>query len=157
MTPTGNDFDFRIERYRGIRIIIGYYPRKINVSTLSTTISRYYDLWDEDEPTAQLSDLSMLETFGDEAGKVLLSVIQRTMLQRTFVGSTWNTGDNSAIHDEIVDVLHAAGRTSRSVFNNFDQALAVLHTYVDRWIDGEAAQSKAAGDSARPDGLTVLS
>jgi hypothetical protein len=119
-------FEFDVGELDGCQLVEVAYPRSVDISTLSAVIARYYDLWDADVPTVQLVDLSRIEGFTDELGQVLKSVIQRTVLQPSFVCAAWFTGANPAVHDEIVRLRREAGRPTDDVFETRDEAIAYL-------------------------------
>lgn len=123
-------FDFTISEIDGCRAIEVVYPPAIDVSRLSTIISQYYDLWDESTPTVSLVNLSRLTGFTEEVRQILKSVIQRTVLQPSFVGAAWYTADNRAIYDEIVRVRIEAGRSTNDVFESRDEAVAYLRRVI---------------------------
>lgn len=126
-------FVFTIDEIDGVRIIEASYPPTVDVTKLSTVIAYYFDLWDEDIPTVSLVDLSRLTAFGEEVREVLKSVIQRTVLQPSFIGAAWYTRENRAIFDAIRRLRVEAGRTSDDVFETRDEALAYVHGMVADW------------------------
>jgi hypothetical protein len=125
-------FEFRVDELDGCRVLETIYPPSIDVAKLSVTIARYFDLWDEggDTPTVSLQNLSRLEGFTDEVRNVLKSVIQRTVLQPSFVAGAWYTDGNHAIYDEIMRVRRAAGRSTDDVYDTRAEAVAFLRATI---------------------------
>lgn len=125
-------FEFKVDELDGYRVVETIYPPSIDVSKLSVIIARFYDLWDEDEdaPTVSLQNLSRLEGFTDEVRQILKSVIQRTVLQPSFVAGAWYTGGNRAIYDEIMRVRREAGRSTDDVYETRDEAIAFLRATI---------------------------
>jgi hypothetical protein len=128
-------FEFTVDEIDGCRVIEAVYPPVVDVSKLSAVISYYFDLWDEDVPTVSLVDLSQLSAFTDEVRQVLKSVIQRTVLQPSFVGAAWYTRENRAIFDEIVRVRREAGRTSDDVFETREEAVDYVRGLIAAWYE----------------------
>lgn len=126
-------FRFEIYELDGCKLIESHYPSEVEIGTLSSTIARYYDLWDDDKPTASLVDLSRLTTLDDEVKRVLKSVIQRTVLVPMFVGSAWYTGGNDAMRDMVLEVRRDAGRTAEEVFRDREDALAYIRGRIAEW------------------------
>ena len=126
-------FVFTVEESDGVRIIEASYPPSVDVSKLSTVIAYYFDLWDEDLPTVSLVDLSRLSAFSEEVREVLKSVIQRTVLQPSFIGAAWYTRENRAIFDEIRRLRTEAGRPTDDVFETRDEALDYVSGLVVNW------------------------
>jgi hypothetical protein len=126
-------FTFEVSELDGCKLIESHYPREVELSNLSSVISRYYDLWDDDKPTASLVDLTLLARLDDDLRRVLKSVIQRTILVPTFVGSAWYTGDNDEVRRMVLDVRREAGRTAEEVFRERSDALAYLRTQIAAW------------------------
>ena len=79
----------------GIRTIETRYPSRIDVSKLSTVISTYYDLWDDESPTINLTHIDQLEALNAQVRAVLKSVVQRTIGQDSFRGSAWTGASNT--------------------------------------------------------------
>jgi hypothetical protein len=126
-------FVFTIDEVDGVRIIEASYPPTVDVSKLSTVIAYYFDLWDEDVPTVSLVDLSRLSAFSEEVREVLKSVIQRTVLQPSFIGAAWYTRENRAIFDEIRRLRAEAGRPTDDVFETRDEALDFVGGLIAHW------------------------
>ena len=126
-------FVFTVDEIDGVRIIEASYPPTVDVTRLSTVIAYYFDLWDEDVPTVSLVDLSRVAAFGEEVREVLKSVIQRTVLQPSFIGAAWYTRDNRAIFDEIRRLRVEAGRTTDDVFETRDEAVSYVGDLVAAW------------------------
>src|SRR5688572_14888998 len=129
-------FVFTVDEIDGVRIIEASYPPSVDVSKLSTVIAYYFDLWDEDVPTVSLVDLSRVSNFSEEVSEVLKSVIQRTVLQPSFIGAAWFTGENRAMFDEIRQLRTEAGRTTDDVFETRDEALDFVGRLIARWKMG---------------------
>lgn len=119
-------FEFKVFEIDDCRVIEAVYPPVVDVSRLAETISYYYDLWDEEVPTASLVGLHKLERLGDDVRKILLSVVRRTVLQPSFVDGAWYVGANAAVRDEIVALLELTGRSGASVFETREEAIDYL-------------------------------
>ncbi len=132
-------FEFTVEEIDGCRLIEATYPATIDVSTLSHTIAQYYDLWDENVPSVSLANLSRLESLSEETRQVLKSVIQRTVLQPSFVAAAWYTDENRTIYDEIMRVRREAGRPTDDVFETRDEAIAFLRSAITAWYGARSA------------------
>lgn len=117
----------------GIRTIETRYPPTIDVSKLSTVISTYYDLWDDESPTINLTHVDQLENLNAQVRAVLKSVVMRTIGQDTFVGSAWIFGRNEDVQREIVTILRESGRAGSSVFSTRDEAVVYLRDRIFEW------------------------
>jgi hypothetical protein len=78
-------------------------------------------------------DLSRLTAFSEDVRNVLKSVIQRTVLEPSFVGAAWYTAENRAIFDEIRRLRREAGRTTDDVFETREEAVDYVRTLVAQW------------------------
>ncbi len=119
-------FDFDVSEIDGCRIIESTYPPTIDVSKLSAVIASYYDLWDEDIPTAALTGLTQLDALTGDIRNILASVIQRTVLQTSFVGSAWYTGPRPSMAEDLRSILRQAGRPDTNEFESREAAIAYL-------------------------------
>ncbi len=117
----------------GIRTIETRYPAKIDVSKLSTVISTYYDLWDDESPTINLTHIEQLEALNAQVRAVLKSVVQRTIGQDTFVGSAWTCGSNDEVGLEVISILRESGRIGTSVFATREEAIEYLRRCIAEW------------------------
>jgi len=117
----------------GIRTIETRYPARIDVSKLSTVISTYYDLWDDESPTINLTHIDQLEALNAQVRAVLKSVVQRTIGQDSFVGSAWICGSNAEVGREVISILRESGRIGTSVFATRDEAIEYLRGCILEW------------------------
>lgn len=119
-------FEFQVVDADGCRIIESIYPSTVDISKLSSVIATYYDLWDEEIPTAALTNLSKLESLDGELRNILSSVIGRTVLQASFVGAAWFTVGREQLADDLRTLLRSVGRPDDNVFESRDDAVAFL-------------------------------
>lgn len=117
----------------GIRTIETRYPSRIDVSKLSTVISTYYDLWDDESPTINLTHIDQLEALNAQVRAVLKSVVQRTIGQDSFVGSAWICGSNTEVGREVISILRESGRIGTSVFATREEAIEYLRGCIAEW------------------------
>jgi hypothetical protein len=126
-------FEFNVEELEGCRLVEVTYPPVVDISTLSVVIARYYDMWDDDAPTLSLVNLSLLVDLTPELRQIIKSVIQRTVLQPSFVAAAWYTGDNRRVFDEIRQVRKDAGRPTDDVYETRDEAIEFLRAAIRAW------------------------
>ena len=123
----------RVSDIDGIRTIETRYPARIDVSKLSTVISTYYDLWDDESPTINLTHIDQLEALNAQVRAVLKSVVQRTIGQDSFVGSAWVCGSNAEVGREVISILRESGRIGTSVFATREEAIEYLRGCILEW------------------------
>ena len=126
-------FSLWVSEIDGIRTIETRYPAKIDVTRLSTVISKYYDLWDDESPTINLTHIEKLESLNAQVRAVLKSVVSRTIGQESFVGSAWICGSNSEVGREVVAILRESGRVGTSVFATRPEAIEYLKGCIVAW------------------------
>jgi hypothetical protein len=126
-------FEFRVSELDGCRVIESVYPESIDITKLAQTIASYYDLWDDETPTISLGNLCNLGELSDEAQQILKSVIQRTVLEPSFVAAAWFTGENDRVYDEITRVRREAGRTTNDVYRTREEAIEFLRAAIRDW------------------------
>jgi hypothetical protein len=126
-------FRLWVSEIDGIRTIETRYPARIDVTKLSTVIAAYYDLWDDESPTINLSHIEQLEALNAQVRAVLKSVVLRTIGQDSFVGSAWVCGTNADVGREVVTILREAGRGGASVFAARDEAIDYLQNCIVDW------------------------
>lgn len=149
MTPEPIDvagFRLLVSDIEGVRAIETRYPPIIDVTKLSTVIAAFYDLWDDDAPTINLTDVEQLERLSNQARAVLKSVVTRTIGQDTFVASAWICGANLDVKGEIVAILREAGRPGDSVFASRDEALEYLRACIVEWRANSASSLGAESE-----------
>lgn len=126
-------FSLWVSEIDGIRTIETRYPAKIDVTKLSTVISKYYDLWDDESPTINLTHIDQLESLNAQVRAVLKSVVLRTIGQDSFVGSAWICGSNAEVGREVVAILRESGRVGTSVFATRAEAIDYLRRCIKTW------------------------
>ena len=126
-------FRLWVSEIDGIRTIETRYPARIDVTKLSTVIAAYYDLWDDESPTINLTHIEQLEALNAQVRAVLKSVVLRTIGQDSFVGSAWVCGTNADVGREVVMILREAGRVGTSVFATRGEAIDYLHNCIVDW------------------------
>lgn len=126
-------FSMWVSEIDGIRTIETRYPARIDVSKLSIVIAKYYDLWDDESPTINLTHIEQLESLNAQVRAVLKSVVSRTIGQEAFVGSAWVCGSNAEVGREVVTILREAGRMGTSVFATRPEAIDYLRRCIGEW------------------------
>ena len=133
-------FEFRVSEIDGCRVIESVYPESIDVTKLAQTIATYYDLWDDETPTLSLGNLCRLGELSEEVQQILKSVIQRTVLEPSFVAAAWYTGDNEKVYDEITRVRSEAGRPTNDVYRTREEAVEFLRAAIADWRERHSGQ-----------------
>jgi len=136
-------FRMWVSEIDGVRTIETRYPKIIDVTKLSTVIAAYYDFWDDESPTINLSYIDQLEDLNVQARAVLKSVVTRTRRQRSFVGSAWVCGSNETVRREVEPILRDSGRPGSKVFETRDAAVEYLRTRIVEWREEERFRNQA--------------
>jgi hypothetical protein len=126
-------------------VIESVYPEAIDITKLAQTIASYYDLWDDAVPTVSLGNLCRLGELSEEAQQILKSVIQRTVLEPSFVAAAWFTGDNETVYDEITRVRREAGRPTNDVYRTREEAVEFLRAAIREWRERESSSPGSPG------------
>lgn len=123
---TKDEFIFRVDRLDGVRLIRGLFPSQIRTSSIPETFAGYLSLWDDEEETVALADISRLIAFTPEVRQALAVLMKRLTIHPGFIASAWVTGTNHALVPELTALLIEAGRDPQSIFFRDDQALEHL-------------------------------
>jgi hypothetical protein len=119
-------FEFVAQDYDGYRVIRTVIPRAPTIHALSVEVDRYFALWDTELPIYIVNDATRLGTLDSAVAEVLLAILKRNQLDPRFRASSWYTGDNPALVEQLRDLHEQAGRDPDSIVATEDDALAYI-------------------------------
>src|SRR4051812_28909815 len=103
-------FQFNTSDLDGYRLIESVFPDTIDKSRLWSVASSYPTLWDEKKPTVTINDLTAMKLFGTEELGVLKWVLQQNDVRAQLLATSWVTGPNGALAEQVRAVLGEVGR-----------------------------------------------
>src|SRR5262245_38612847 len=108
-------FEFVAHDYDGYRLIRTTLPATATIQSLSVVVDRYLALWDTDLPIYIINDATQLAEIDSAVSEVLLAILKRNMLDPRFRASSWYTGDNPVLTEQLRDLHTRAGRDPDSI------------------------------------------
>jgi hypothetical protein len=132
-----NDFVFTEESLDGIRLIRLVMPEAIAPSMVASAAATYLAMWDREQPTVGLGDVSHLRELSPEMLEIFTVFARRVTVLTNYVASAWFTGANHPIAAHFRTLASAAGRDPSSIVENEAEAVTYLR--------GRIAAHRAAG------------
>lgn len=140
---------FIVRQYDGFRLIEAVFPKTIDTAKLSLATTEYMALWDCEDPTVQINDVTRADPFDDVASNVLISILKRNTLRPSYLGSAYWIGDNILFESTIYEILVAAGRSPDCIFRDHGEALDYL-SQIAASHGADAKSLDAAGPESDP-------
>jgi hypothetical protein len=138
---TDGEIAYELGRLDDCRLITVVYPRVIDLTFLSDATARYLSIWEIDEPTVQMNDVTRCEPFDEIRSNVLLSMLRRNATRANYWGSAYWMGDNEGFVDCLTPILVAAQRSLDCIQSSLDDALEYLRRCIQEHCSGGTRRS----------------
>jgi hypothetical protein len=121
-------FVIEVGELDGTRLIRTVFPTVFDSRRLWAAASSYPTLWDEENPTVTINDISMMGDFEEspEARNVVKWVLEQNQKRARLVATSWVYGDNDRAAAQIRSLLEEVGRSTGNLFARDDEALQYI-------------------------------
>ena len=123
-------FEFRVGELDGYRLIDVVFPPRPVSSRLAMCIEPFFSLWDDDEKTVQILDVSQCEGLDETAHEYFKLTIRRTIHQPGYTASAWVVGDNAQMADDLERLLFDAMSMVQGVFKTRAEAVEFVRYFM---------------------------